>query len=154
MDTSALLLRRRALELCLKSKPMLLRWRFIVVLTTGLVKASATLTAVITASTVASFASTLFNTHSHLTWTCFCRPNPLRWAKARAAEESEKTSTLSCTAPLTSVPAAIPKSASNDFINVESHFADLKRVGRYLHSHRCLVNVYHRQTWPGKGMRR
>eukprot|EP00971_Amphidinium_carterae_P044174 869156-Amphidinium_carterae.1 len=21
---------------------------------------------------------------------------------------------------------------------------------RYLHSHRCLVNVYHRQTWPGK----
>eukprot|EP00971_Amphidinium_carterae_P199491 3959076-Amphidinium_carterae.3 len=25
-----------------------------------------------------------------------------------------------------------------------------KRVGRYLHSHRCLVNVYHKQKWPGK----
>eukprot|EP00971_Amphidinium_carterae_P280120 5560502-Amphidinium_carterae.1 len=32
----------------------------------------------------------------------------------------------------------------------ESHFADLKRVGRYLHSQRCLVNVYHKQKWPGK----
>eukprot|EP00971_Amphidinium_carterae_P017230 340052-Amphidinium_carterae.1 len=95
---------------------MLLRWRSIVVLATGLVKASATLTVALTASTVASFASTLSCTHSHLTWTFFCRPSPLRWAKARAAEESEKTSTPSCTAPLTSVPTAIPKSASNDFI--------------------------------------
>eukprot|EP00971_Amphidinium_carterae_P349044 6490815-Amphidinium_carterae.3 len=31
-----------------------------------------------------------------------------------------------------------------------SDLADLKRVGRYLHNHRCLVNVYHRQSWPGK----
>eukprot|EP00971_Amphidinium_carterae_P228061 4523531-Amphidinium_carterae.1 len=28
--------------------------------------------------------------------------------------------------------------------------ADLKRVGRYLHSHRCLVNVFKRQIWPCK----
>eukprot|EP00971_Amphidinium_carterae_P018630 367482-Amphidinium_carterae.1 len=27
----------------------------------------------------------------------------------------------------------------------ESDWADLKRVGRYLHSHRCLVNVYRKQ---------
>eukprot|EP00971_Amphidinium_carterae_P341240 6479945-Amphidinium_carterae.1 len=32
----------------------------------------------------------------------------------------------------------------------ESDWADLKRVGRYLHSHRCLVNVYRKQCWPGK----
>eukprot|EP00971_Amphidinium_carterae_P089213 1765787-Amphidinium_carterae.1 len=32
----------------------------------------------------------------------------------------------------------------------ESYFADLKRVGRYLHSHRWLVNVYHKQKWPDK----
>eukprot|EP00971_Amphidinium_carterae_P349193 6490890-Amphidinium_carterae.4 len=31
-----------------------------------------------------------------------------------------------------------------------SHFADLKRVGRYLHSHRCLAKVYNRQDWSGK----
>eukprot|EP00971_Amphidinium_carterae_P269402 5344546-Amphidinium_carterae.2 len=28
--------------------------------------------------------------------------------------------------------------------------ADLKFVGRYMHSHRCLVNVFKRQSWPGK----
>eukprot|EP00971_Amphidinium_carterae_P308263 6126335-Amphidinium_carterae.1 len=32
----------------------------------------------------------------------------------------------------------------------QSNLADLKRVGRYLHNHRCLVNVYNRQSWPGK----
>eukprot|EP00971_Amphidinium_carterae_P290313 5764205-Amphidinium_carterae.1 len=32
----------------------------------------------------------------------------------------------------------------------QSDWVDLKRVGRYLYSHRCLVNVYHRQSWPGK----
>eukprot|EP00971_Amphidinium_carterae_P247368 4912471-Amphidinium_carterae.1 len=33
----------------------------------------------------------------------------------------------------------------------QSNLADLKRVGRYVHNHRCLVNVYQRQSWPGKG---
>eukprot|EP00971_Amphidinium_carterae_P005142 102474-Amphidinium_carterae.1 len=32
----------------------------------------------------------------------------------------------------------------------QSDWADLKRIGRYLYNHRCLVNVYHRQSWPGK----
>eukprot|EP00971_Amphidinium_carterae_P349860 6491266-Amphidinium_carterae.3 len=32
----------------------------------------------------------------------------------------------------------------------QSNLADLKRVGRYLHNHKCLVNVYNRQSWPGK----
>eukprot|EP00971_Amphidinium_carterae_P202776 4023926-Amphidinium_carterae.3 len=32
----------------------------------------------------------------------------------------------------------------------QSDLADLKRVGRYLHNHRCLVNVYNKQSWPGK----
>eukprot|EP00971_Amphidinium_carterae_P188406 3740037-Amphidinium_carterae.1 len=32
----------------------------------------------------------------------------------------------------------------------EGDWADLKRVGQYLHSHRCLVNVYRKQSWPGK----
>eukprot|EP00971_Amphidinium_carterae_P124924 2474825-Amphidinium_carterae.2 len=32
----------------------------------------------------------------------------------------------------------------------QSNLADLKRVGRYLHNHRGLVNVYKRQIWPGK----
>eukprot|EP00971_Amphidinium_carterae_P214484 4256413-Amphidinium_carterae.1 len=61
------------LQLCLKVKPMLCKWRSIVVLATALVKASATLTVVLTDSTVtvASFASTLSCTQSHRTWTCF-----------------------------------------------------------------------------------
>eukprot|EP00971_Amphidinium_carterae_P114845 2274653-Amphidinium_carterae.2 len=33
----------------------------------------------------------------------------------------------------------------------QSNLADfMKRVGRYQHNHKCLVNVYNRQSWPGK----